>query len=296
MADAAESEKGALEQSPQPAAAIENRRSASDEVKVSPATEVAVVDGELTEDAALGPASSGTPICTVETEPVDVHAQEVIDLTMSDDDEDQEAVVTVTKLRAPLVKKEPGEDNNHDITQSNRLQGSQDHATSTGIESTVPHQGTDEVMNQEEMLQIAMFNFNNASSQDGCDGEGGARTEHHQGTSDLPEFDSEGEDTRLTMEFHNIKKSYQTKKRNNQLTDEDEIDYSRACHAEEERKQLRSNRFAYQFRDAQEQSMFFPEEEPTPSPPTVDISDDPGDEITPAARSKRQLSTRLPGQ
>ena len=303
-----EDERHAQEQSPNMAAAIEARRSASDETKASPgaakkmiaidltddaptfaimATEVDMTGVEPTEDAALVPPSSGTPVCTVETESVGMQAQDVIDLTMSDD-EDQEAVVIVPRFSAPVVKKEPEENNDQDVIRSDFQGSDQNQATGAGIESVLPHQAFDEGMNQAEMLQIAEFNFNHANPQADRDIEAGASTVHPQYTSDIQEFDSEGENSRLTKDFQSLKRAYNNKKRNNKLTEEDEIDYSRACNAEEERKQLRSNRFAYQFRDAQEQSMFFPEEEPTPSPPTVDISDDPGDEITPATRSKRQ--------
>ena len=286
-------------QSLEMAAATEDQRSASDEVKASPAaagevrafngtndapalpvtaTEVNMPGIEPTEDAALAPPSSGIPISTIETKPVDMPVQEVIDLTMSDDDNDPELVIPITKSNVPIVKKEPGKQDNHATTLSSFNQDDGDHASRPDLGSVVPHLGTEENMPQEDMLRIALANFNNPCPHDGPDGE-----------LDMPEFDSDAEDIRLTEDFQSLKKRYLTKKQKNELTDEDEIDYSRACNAEEERKQLRTNKCAYQYKDAQDHSMFIPEEDPAPSPPVIDLSDESGNDLPLSGPTQRQL-------
>ena len=309
MSQATKDERHAQEQSPNMAAAIEGQRSGSGEGRASPAAaeEMMAIDltddapafattnseldttaVEPTEDATPAPPSSGTLVCTVETQSDGMQAQEVIDLTVSDD-EDQEPVVVIQKSSAPVVKKEPQEHSNQDVIPSTFQRSDEDYATGTDVGAAGPHQSTDEGMDPAEMLQIAMFNFNKASSQEDRNGEAGASIEYQHDASDIHEFDSEGEDTRLTKNFQSLKRAYQHKKRNNKLTEEDEIDYSRACNAEEERKQLRSNRSAYQYRDAQDNSMFIPEEEPTPSPPVAELSDHSDDEFNATAPSKEQV-------
>ena len=234
---------------------------ASDPAKISDQEPAAPVESSA--GAEKSPEVVGT-----QPMPSDITYQDVIDLTMDDDDDGVQIVSTPNQYQSSKAIKLESDDETplplnqqapaaasieHDQQNSNGID--LDHAAADGIE-------------QMQMLQEYLMN------QQGMTANGrGSTAPHPLGHAEEPiAVDSDDEHSQATDAFRKLKRSYDAKKRAGRASTYDDIDFMKRANAEDERLQLRAGRKAYREAENQE-ALFIPEGPVTPPVEDTDRED-----------------------
>jgi hypothetical protein len=126
------------------------------------------------------------------------------------------------------------------------------------------------------MIQEAANNFRGSLLTNQTPMMGGTPLPGNMNIMDVAMIDSDAEDAGAIANFEEKKKAYAKKKKSGTLNDGDEIVYTQAVHAEEERKRHRArNKARHVSPQLDDQSIFFPDDGRRSLSPAPEADDDP---------------------